>query len=105
MVARKMGSADENSGRITVMSITIVTVNYNCASNTIALLRSLEQQEDTRFSVIVVDNDSRAEDRALLGEYAAGSPLALDIIYSDTNRGFSGGNNLAIRKALAQGTE
>lgn len=82
--------------------LTIITVNFNCADETLGLLRSLERQDNTQFSVIVVDNDSRPEDRTKLGAYAANSRLTLDIIYSDTNRGFSGGNNLAIRKALAQ---
>jgi GT2 family glycosyltransferase len=85
--------------------LAIITVNYNCARHTLELLRSLERQDNKQFSVIVVDNDSQPEDRALLGEYAASSSLNLDIIYSETNRGFSGGNNLAIRKALAQGSE
>lgn len=85
--------------------LTLITINYNGAGDTIALLRSLESQTNKQFSVIVVDNASEPEDRAQLGEYAATSPLMLDIIYSDTNRGFSGGNNLAIRKALAQKSE
>src|SRR5688572_3017472 len=83
--------------------LTLITVNYNCADRTLALLRSLEKQTNTQFSVIVVDNDSSPDDRALLGAYAPSSPLALDIIYSDRNRGYSGGNNLAVRKALAAG--
>lgn len=85
--------------------LTLITVNYNCAEKTIGILRSLEYQTDQSFDVIVVDNDSAPADRGLLGEYAASSSLKLDVIYSDTNRGFSGGNNLAIRKALAQGSE
>jgi len=83
--------------------LVIITVNYNCAERTLRLLRSLERQTNRQFSVIVVDNDSRSADRAALGAYAAVSPLALDILHSRTNLGFSGGNNLAIRKALAQG--
>src|SRR4051812_34503995 len=82
--------------------LTLITVNFNSAEHTIGLLKSLERQTEKGFDVIVVDNDSTPEDRALLGQYASSSPLRLDIIYSDTNRGFSGGNNLAIRKALAQ---
>ncbi len=70
-----------------------------------ALLRSLERQIDRIFDVIIVDNDSAPEDRVLLGQYASTSSLKLDIIYSDQNRGFSGGNNIGIRKALAQGSE
>lgn len=83
--------------------LTLITVNYRSARATIALLRSLESQGGQPFDVIVVDNDSPADDRALLAAYAATSPLTLDVIYSDTNRGFSGGNNIGIRKALAQG--
>jgi GT2 family glycosyltransferase len=86
------------------MTITIITVNYNCAEKTIELLRSLERQSITRFDIIVVDNDSTPADRGLLGEYTASSRLHLDIIYSDRNRGFAGGSNLGIRKALAQGS-
>jgi GT2 family glycosyltransferase len=85
--------------------LTLITVNYNCATKTLELLRSLERQTDPNFDVIVVDNDSAPEDRSMLGEYAVASPLKLDVIHSATNRGFSGGNNLAIRKALAQGSE
>lgn len=87
------------------MPLTLITVNYNNARATVELLRALEQQTEKDFDIIVVDNDSAPDDRALLGEYATSSSLRLDIIYSDTNRGFSGGNNLAIRKALAQGSE
>lgn len=87
------------------MQLTLITVNYNNARATVELMRALEQQGNKDFDVIVVDNDSTAENRALLGEYSASSSLRLDIIYSDTNRGFSGGNNLAIRKALQQGSE
>ncbi|MCC6934302.1 MAG: glycosyltransferase [Candidatus Yanofskybacteria bacterium] len=85
--------------------ITIVTVNFNNAPATSGLLRSLERQTNRDFDVVVVDNDSNADDRASIGAYAAQSPLKLDVIYSDRNRGFSGGNNLAIRKALAQGSD
>lgn len=83
--------------------LVLITVNYNCAERTLRLLRSLERQTNTQFSVIVVDNDSRQSDRAALGAYAAASPLTLDLMHAGTNLGFSGGNNLAIRKALAQG--
>src|SRR5258708_5690645 len=87
------------------MSLTLITVNYNCAKHTLELLKSLEHQTDKEFDVIIIDNDSAPQDRALLGEYATSSPLKLDIIYSQTNRGYAGGNNIGIRKALAQESE
>lgn len=85
--------------------LTLITVNFNNARATLELLRSLERQTNHHFDVIVVDNDSAPEDRALLGQYAPTSPLKLDVIYSERNRGFSGGNNIGIRKAVAQGSE
>lgn len=84
--------------------ITLITVNYNNAGATMGLLRSLELQSDREFDIIVVENGSSPGDRAELGAYAATSPLNMDLLLSETNRGFSGGNNLAIRKALAQGS-
>lgn len=85
--------------------ISLITVNFNNAQSTIALLRSLESQTDKHFDVFVVDNASDAADRGQLGEYAAMSPLTLELLMSRENKGFSGGNNLAIRKALEQGSE
>ena len=85
--------------------LTCITVNYNGADATIGLLKSLEAQTGTDFDIIVVDNDSRESDRVRLAAFASASPLRLDVIYSERNRGFSGGNNLGIRKALAQGSE
>lgn len=87
------------------MNLTLITLNFNNARATVDLLRSLERQTVRSFAVIVVDNDSAPEDRAVIGSYATSSPLRLDVIYSDRNRGFSGGNNLAIRKSIAQGGE
>ena len=84
---------------------TIITVNFNGSEETCELLRSLERQTDRLFDVIVVDNDSEAADREAIAAYAATSTLRLDVIYSEWNRGFSGGCNLGIRKALAQNTD
>jgi GT2 family glycosyltransferase/glycosyltransferase involved in cell wall biosynthesis len=85
--------------------ISLVTVNFKNARATIALLRSLERQSSRDFDVIVVDNDSPPSDRELLGSCAVASNLRLDVIYSEHNGGFAAGNNIAIRKALAQGAE
>lgn len=85
--------------------ISLVTINFNNADVTIRLLRTLENQTDRHFDVLVVDNASEPSDRAQLGEYASTSPLRLDLLMSEENRGFSGGNNMAIRKALEQGTQ
>lgn len=87
------------------MTLTLITVNFNGSEDTIRLLRSLERQTNTAFDVIVVDNDSRAEERHAIGEYATSSPLSLDVVYAQQNSGFAGGNAVGIRKALAQGAD
>lgn len=87
------------------MTLTLVTVNYNGSADTLSLLSSLSRQSDTSFDVIVVDNDSSDADREALGAGAASSQLAVDVVYTGRNLGFSGGNNVGIRKALAQGAE
>jgi hypothetical protein len=87
------------------MRLATIIVNFNGSADTVGLLQSLERQTERSFTVLVFDNDSLTDQRELLGTYAAASPLALDIVYSPENRGFAGGCNLGIRKALAQGAE
>ncbi|HXV27151.1 MAG TPA: glycosyltransferase family 2 protein [Candidatus Paceibacterota bacterium] len=85
--------------------LTLVTVNFNNAEATLGLLRSLERQSDRDFDVIVVDNASAPGDRALVGEFISSTTISADLVLNERNLGFSGGNNLAIRKALAQSAE
>ena len=87
------------------MNITCVTLSYNGAELTNRLIGSLELQTDRDFRVVVVDNDSDIDDREQLG--AAGEAVAqpVEVISSPTNLGFSGGNNLGIRPALADGAD
>ncbi len=75
--------------------ISIITVNYNQALVTCALLESIRQQEYAEVEVIVVDNASREDPQGmLLARYP-------DIKYvrSERNLGFAGGNNLGLREA------
>jgi len=105
------------------MRITIITINYNSSENTIQLLESLKKQTDPAqsnsadhqsdkgrtlsgaskdFEIIVVDNDS--DDVGKLMNYQTAET---NIIYikNDNNLGFSGGNNVGIKKALENGTD
>ncbi len=79
------------------MRLTIITINYNSSENTIKLLESLKDQSDKDFEVIVVDNNS--EDVEKLMDYET---TQNNIVYikNDKNIGFSGGNNIGIRRAL-----
>jgi hypothetical protein len=97
----RIGGIDVDPGP----AITCVTLNYDNAEATTRLLGSLEGQTDGNFDVIVVDNDSGLDDRERLGHAVERLRIRVDVIWNPTNRGFSGGNNDGIRKALTAGAE
>jgi len=75
--------------------ISIITVNYNQAAVTCALLDSIRRQAYAEVEVIVVDNASRENpQRMLLANYPE-----IKYLRSERNLGFAGGNNLALREA------
>ena len=105
--------------------IYIVLLNWNNAVDTIACLRSLESLEGPSFKVIVADNASHDGSYAAIREHLVASPLVarcgaflepsnestdfrddsgagVVLIQTGANLGFAGGNNVAIRFAMAQ---
>ena len=74
-----------------MVSVTIVT--WNSAQYLAECFASLEQQDYREIEVIIVDNDSGDETRALVGEVAS----RWRVIYNDRNVGFAAGQNQAIR--------
>jgi GT2 family glycosyltransferase len=79
-----------------------VTLNFGSPDDTFDCVRSLLATGYPDLRVIVVDNGSSSEDREHLERQI---PPGVVLIQSDTNLGFSGGNNLGIRRALADGAE
>lgn len=75
--------------------ISIITINYNNAAITAALLRSVLCLEYTNVEVIVVDNASKENPTEKLKSILP----SVKIILSDKNLGFAGGNNLGIKQA------
>ncbi len=73
--------------------VTIVLVNYRGAKDTLACLESIDALDYTNKDVIVVDNASGDDSLAIL----KASSFNFTLICSDSNLGFSGGNNLAIK--------
>ena len=74
--------------------VTIITINYNGLQDTCELLETLPLGDDD-LEVIVVDNASREDEGAVIGERFP----QVKVIRSDRNLGFAGGNNLGIREA------
>jgi GT2 family glycosyltransferase len=81
--------------------ISIIVVNWNNASDSIACIASLRKIQYASFDIILVDNGSHD------GSADAICETAQDItcLRNDRNLGFAGGNNVGIEYALAQGTD
>src|SRR2546428_11866607 len=77
--------------------VAIVIVNWNEWRHTMECLESLRSVTYPDFKIFVVDTGSGRDDVLLLRNWQSGGTL----IENDTNLGFSGGNNVGIRRALA----
>jgi GT2 family glycosyltransferase len=75
-------------------------VNWNLARDTIACVNSLLAAGATPGQIIVVDNGSNDGSAATLRRELGD---AITLLTSPQNLGFAGGNNLALRHALARG--
>ncbi|GAB3588521.1 glycosyltransferase family 2 protein [Hymenobacter daeguensis] len=75
--------------------VSIISINYNQAQVTCALLASLRRLTYPHYEVIVVDNASPTEDPAPIAEQFP----EVQLIRSAENLGFAGGNNLGIKAA------
>jgi len=87
-----------------MIDISIIIVNYNGARWLQPCLDAVLQTAPASTEVIVVDNASADESRAILQRYASAQPAAtahVRLVPLDENRGFAGGNNAGAR--IAQG--
>lgn len=87
-----------------MLKLATVIVNWNNFPDTRSCLQSLfaADHRDISLHVIVVDNGSDDDSLTRLTEEFGND---VEIMASPQNLGFAGGNNLAIRRALAQGAD
>ena len=77
----------------------IITVNYNNSSDTLLCVKSLMELKDINdHKIYVVDNGSTDKSPVILKKVKG-----IELIRSKINLGFAGGNNIGIKKALADG--
>jgi GT2 family glycosyltransferase len=81
--------------------ISIIVVNWNNASDTIACIASLHDVQYSAFDIIVVDNGS--QDGSADKIQAAAEDITL--IRNERNLGFAVGNNIGIQCALKNGAD
>ena len=82
----------------------IILVNYNGAKDTIECLNSLHTVNYLNKLIYVVDNNSNKDDVDYLEKKKIKLP-EVRIIKLKENIGFSGGNNVGIKEAMADGCE
>jgi GT2 family glycosyltransferase len=79
------------------MNLAVILVNWRNENETAACARAVKGWRTLAPQVLVVDNESSEATRNAL------APIADELISSPVNLGYGGGNNLAIRRALAAG--
>src|SRR3989338_1461196 len=87
---------------MTKPKIAIVVLNYNNIKDTLECLDVLKNVNYENLDIILVDNNSQDESKAILKSL---SDIRLKILFSEVNLGFSGGNNKGIKYALDIGAE
>ena len=83
------------------MNLTVIILNWNGTKDTKECLQSLQKQTDPNFSTIVLDNGSI--DRSI--DYLEKEFPFVTWIFNSQNDGFAKGNNIAILKAIEQGSD
>ena len=76
--------------------IAIILVNYNGFGDTVACVQSILKSKYKEYKIILVDNGSKDKEKINKDEFLNANT---DIVISDENLGFSGGNNLGINYA------
>ncbi len=76
-------------------SLYVVSINYNTAEHTIEMVHNLRQSHYDNLHILIVDNCSQQEDYEKLQQ----ANLPAQLIRSEQNLGFSGGNNIGLRIA------
>lgn len=99
-------SGAQGSGVPPISSVAIVVPNWNGADRLRPCIRSLAAQHHDHFEIVVVENGSADDSRAVLDELTAEvAPIRLTVLHNATNLGFAGGVNRGIRHALDFGFE
>lgn len=78
--------------------VSIITINYNGWQDTCQLIASLKQYESYPYEIIVVDNASCGEDV----QHLRTAHPDVQVLVSERNLGFAGGNNLGYRHAKGE---
>lgn len=86
----------------------VVILNYNTYDDTRLCVESIKRYEGNAsysFKIYIVDNQSPDGSGDRLADLYRANEGSIDVCFADSNGGFSKGNNIGIRKALADGCD
>ena len=76
----------------------IIILNYNGTEDTLECVQSIHNSNSKNYKIIIIDNNSKQEEFEKLEKGISKFSNNTILIRSDLNKGFAGGNNLAIPK-------
>jgi GT2 family glycosyltransferase len=85
----------------TIPTVGVVLLNWNGTPDTIRCLRSLEASTYANLRIIVVDNNSRDDSVSILRSHCP----PVELIVSEANSGFAGGNNHGLARCRDLGLD
>lgn len=83
-----------------MMKVAVVVLNYKSRENTLSCIKSVKRSDYKELLIIVVDNNSKDGIEKDIRNIED-----VFIIQNDENLGYTGGNNIGIKKALDEGCE
>ncbi|MBI1813708.1 MAG: glycosyltransferase family 2 protein [Deltaproteobacteria bacterium] len=86
----------------TIPAVGVVIVSWNGGEGTDRCIESMRAQRVVDYRIVLVDNDSEAVERARLRQ-RYGNVADVELIELPANRGYAGGNNAGIERALQLG--
>lgn len=86
---------------MTTPHVTIVILNWNGLSDTLACLESLQRLDYPDYEIVVVDNGSTDGSVPVIRERFP----VVTMLENAENWGYAGGNNVGLRHAMAQGAD
>lgn len=95
--------ATKNQKDIRQMKIAIVILNYNSSSDCAKCISFLKLQQGAEFEIVVVDNRSSEDDLKSLHNIC--DTHGCTLLVSNSNSGYSAGNNIGLKYAANQGYE
>jgi GT2 family glycosyltransferase len=90
---------------MTLPKVLVIILQYNNSSLTVKCLESVSRSDYPNFEVVVVDNNSRPDHAQAIEKAIARFGARYKFIASDKNLGYSGGNNLGIKRGLQNDVE